>query len=154
MYRIIKEMIHDTQDVEDVLNEAFMPLIKNISTIKNLNPYSLRKYVVSTTRTTTINYIVKRKKQALYEFSPPDELFGSVFAGDQDDIEGILVQQSEIQLLKDALLALPKYEYEILFMREYDGLDDSEIARILGKKENIIRAKNANRVCKSHLHVY
>jgi RNA polymerase sigma-70 factor (ECF subfamily) len=140
MYNTIKKMIHNDQDVEDIINEAILRLIKNISTIRELNTFSLRKYIMSTTKTTTINYLGKKKTKSQYEFIPPDNMLESIPSDDESDTEGILVQLADIQLLKDALRALPKYEYEVLFMREYDGLTDAEIAGILGKKENSVRS--------------
>lgn len=140
MYYTVKKMIHSDQDAEDIINEAILRLIKNITTIRELNTFSLRKYIMSTTKTTTINYLGKKKMKSQYEFIPPDNMLEGIPSDAGSDADGVLIQLADIQQLKDALRLLPKYEYEVLFMREYDGLTDAEIAGLLGKKENAIRS--------------
>jgi len=140
MYNTIKKMIHNDQDVEDIKNEAILRLIKNISTIRELNTFSLRKYIMTATKTTTTNYLSKRKMKTQYEFIPPDNILESIPSEIDSNSKGILIQLAEIEMLKSALRSLPKYEYEVLFMREYDGLTDSEIASILEKNENSVRS--------------
>ena len=140
MYSIIRKTIQNAQDVEDIINEVMLSLIRNIATIRELNEFSLRKYVLSATKTATINYLVRRTKTSQFEFVPHDDMLDAMPASGDHGVDGVLIQLEEIQQLKDALKALPQYEFDILFMREYDGLADSQIASIIGKKENSVRS--------------
>ncbi|HPJ01737.1 MAG TPA: sigma-70 family RNA polymerase sigma factor [Candidatus Limiplasma sp.] len=139
MLRAIRKAGFAYHDAEDVMNDVLIRLIQNLKTLRELNSHSLRKYIYSTVKTTAIRYYIKQDQRAHNEFFPQYDI-DNIQDTAQRNPEEFVIQLSEIERLKDALKALPAYEYEILFMREYDGLTDSEIAAILDKKENSIRA--------------
>ena len=140
MYYMIKKMIRTDQDVEDIINETVIRLIKFIATLRSLNSYSLRKYVMSTTKTTTINYLAKRNITLYNEVNPQDNVLDNMAAVEDYEVDRNMITLDEIQKLKEALKKLPQIEYDVLFMREYDGLTYSEIAYIMCKNENSVRA--------------
>ena len=138
MLRVIRKTGCGYQDAEDVMHESLIRLIDNLPTLRELNEHSLRKYVLSTVKTTAISYAIKQSKNTQNEYMPHHGL-DDIPEGTEKNPENIVIQLSEMERLKTVLKTLPKYEYEILFMREYDGLTDQEIADILNKKENSVR---------------
>lgn len=131
----IKSKVRDEYAAEDILQEVFIKIHKNIEQIDNL--YSLRAWLYRITNNTIIDFY-RRDKQLL----PLDE------AGDKLAVEEELLDMNgEIAAcLQPFLQDLPDKYRRPLELFEIDGMQHKEIAKKLnislsGSKSRVLRAK-------------
>lgn len=120
------------EDAQDVAQEVFLRLHRHLSRI------DLERGVESWLYRTTVNvcYDALRARKggtALEEMAqePPVE------AGQLSDLE----QQERRRLMHQALRHLPEKERAAVVLREIEGLETAEVARILGSTEVTVRSQ-------------
>ena len=82
MYSEIRKIVHDTWDVEDVLQNTLIRLIKKIPLLRTLGRDQLVNYIISTARNTARNHIRDNKRATEFAF---DESIDSLDAARTSD---------------------------------------------------------------------
>ena len=82
MYSEIRKIVHDTWDVEDVLQNTLIRLIKKIPLLRTLGRDQLVNYIISTARNTARNHIRDNKRATEFAF---DESIDSLDAAKTAD---------------------------------------------------------------------
>ncbi|GKX31540.1 hypothetical protein SH1V18_40200 [Vallitalea longa] len=139
MYRQAYHILKDPQLAEDAVQDAFLNIFRNFSTIKykQVCPYS-KSYFIQTVKNRSIDlYRVKTKRRIISY----DELENSLIDG-LADIERTI----KIKEVKKCLKKLPINYQSILIMKYYYGHTYKEISSLLNisdsnVKKRIIRAK-------------
>jgi RNA polymerase sigma-70 factor (ECF subfamily) len=131
----IKTKVSDEYAAEDILQEVFIKIHKNIDQIDNL--YNLRAWLYRITNNTIIDFYRKNKP-----FLPLDEV------GDNIAVEEELIDMNEeiAACLQPFLQNLPDKYRRPLELFEFDGMKHKEISKKLnlslsGSKSRILRAK-------------
>ena len=109
-----------------------------MSRVKGIETCKQKAYIVSIVKNQSINYIVKRNRQGKYSFLTDDAQLAQIVSTEMET-DDHLIRESDISLLKQALLQLPERYQTILRMRYFDELPDREIASYLEVKPNSVR---------------
>ena len=143
MIRQARNLTRNKYDAEDAVNDAFLSLIKHISTIQGLDVGKLRGYVVSTIMNTCRDKLKKqtrRKRKEIYESEDVLERLQSQIP----DVDDRLLRDVDVQAVKAALDKLPEAQSTLLEMKYMLGLPNDEIAEHFGIKPASVRQSLTN----------
>lgn len=139
MYRQAYYILKDPQLAEDAVQDAFLSIFRNFSTIKykKVCPYS-KSYFIQTVRNKSIDLYRAKTKRRIISY---EELENSLI-DDLSDIE----RKIKINEAKRCFRRLPTNYQSILIMKYYYGHTYKEITTLLdlsesNVKKRIIRAK-------------
>lgn len=121
LYRLAYSYMKNMHDAEDVVQEVFIKLLKNIHIFEN-NEHK-KSWLICVTRN-----ICKNK------------LKSSWFKKKQDLIEMPYYDEYKDNTVIDAVMKLPLKYREIIFLYYYEGYKTSEITEIIDKKESTVRS--------------
>lgn len=118
LFQVASRILHNQQDTEDVLHEAFVTILANIDRISELDSPQTRAYLVSIVENRAIDLYRKKQRHPTSEFT---EELGclSAEAYDPDD------------RLANCFLKLPAQQREYLLLRYDKGFSNREIAAML-----------------------
>lgn len=139
MYNVSKKILFDEREVEDAINDASESLIKKIDLLKTMDSCTLRAYVVSTIRNTSLNRLKSKKRLGKRAYLAGDEVFLGIAALGEDVDAGVIGAQ-RIDVIKQMLVRLPERDRDVLTMKYLNDLKDAEIAQALGIKPGSVRA--------------
>ena len=133
----LRARFQSLDDTDDIVQEAYVRLIR----ARTAGPVTNAKsFLFTTARNIALDQI--RRRQVLTT-EPIDELNGPfVIDNGPVPIEAVSHDQ-EMQLLKEALAALPDRCREVFALRKLQGLSRKEIARRMGVSEHTINAQIA-----------
>ncbi len=158
-YGLVRKTVHyitrDAENAEDLVNDTFIKLIKNISSIRTLESCKLAVYVVYTSRSVAINFIKHRDVQQKHIYFGEDADLAEMIPSQIDNIiEDRIVHQEEIAELRDIILKLPEKHKDLLYFKYILELHDGEIADILNIAPDSVRQylTRARRAAKALLH--
>ena len=136
MYRIAYNILHNSTDAEDVVQNTFIKIIDSLEKIRALDSKGTEYYLCKVT--TNAAKDMQKKTNYLPESNVMEEL---------DEIEAdISVEDSvlakmDCESVRNVLKTLPKKEREILFMNLIMGYQPSEIADMYEISSNTARQK-------------
>lgn len=137
MFRMARSLTNSKQDAEDVVSEACVSLIKNISRLRQLDCNVLEGYIISTVKNTA--YMLHRRKKARNEVTGEDAL--QFIADENASADKNILQECTVQELMDAIKLLPENDQVVLRMKYFEKLSDREIAKALDIQEVSVRSK-------------
>ncbi|MEI6843245.1 MAG: RNA polymerase sigma factor [bacterium] len=146
LYGYIYSRIGNRLDAEDILQDVFIKIFRNLKSIK-IGPDGVRPYFYTITRNTIIDFYRKKIPEDTSE-----DLNFIPYEGNTA-FEDMMVKESKIELNK-ILDLLPADAREIVILRYISGLSNKEISKIVGKKEDSLRQTESRslRFLKSKLH--
>jgi len=110
-------------DAEDLAQEVYLKVYKNIETVKDSE---LSKYwLFKVTRNTCLDFHRKNKHRRHSPLGPESEPSESITPESQ------LVSRENLRSLKAAIQQLPKKQKEVFILREYGDLSYQELADVL-----------------------
>lgn len=118
----------DRELVKDVIQDLFLYLWEKRNVIGEINVMTI--YLIRATRNNLISQLRKNQWNVLYDnFDSEDELT------DEQTIESSLIEyerysQNE-QRMRKAIELLPKRQREVLFLKFYQGVSNSDIANLM-----------------------
>ena len=138
MFKTAYNIVEDTHTAEDLVQDCCITIIDNLDKIRGVEPCKQRAYIVSIVKNSSINYVVKRNRRSKYSFLSENE---QVFDGTVSDesVDDRLLQESDIESVRKALLKLSERDRTILRMKYFDQLSDKEIASYLEIKVDSVR---------------
>lgn len=123
MYHVAYDILQNTADAEDVVEESFYIISKNFNRISEIPCQEQGAYFVILTRNTAINLYNKNRRR-----------FQHITEIQREWETGIRVDQfedfAESRLTK-LIAALPKIYQDILYLRYLEGYEPNEIAKML-----------------------
>lgn len=139
MYATARKYIKDANYIEDIVQDSVEKLIKKTSTLRRLNSCTLTAYIVYTVRNTALNHLRRENLKNAHFVSNPENIFEYYESNIDRDPESIYLNiefSNEtwkiLSTLPDMYLALLKGKYIL-------GLDDQELAGIIGCKPSSVR---------------
>ena len=130
LFRLAKQMLDDAEDAQDIVQDAFIRLW-NIR--EKLDQYrSVEALAVVTTR----NLCLDKLKSKKYMTGRVENL--------KDEVEETLSDRKQdlsdvVQKIKEIIRTLPEQQQTIIQLRDIEGYEIEEIAKILDMNENAIR---------------
>lgn len=127
----------DVFEVEDIVSDSIVSLIKKVDQLRSMEHNSLRLYIVSTVRNTSINHFKKKKGLDEHFVSVGDEMVAQVIS--QDSIEQRISLNAELIATIRVIHSLPPKEQVVLRMKCFDKMSNNEIAQATGLAHESIR---------------
>jgi RNA polymerase sigma factor (sigma-70 family) len=124
-------------DIDDLVQETYARILH---AREHASLGSAKAYLFSTARNAAFDYF-RRRKIVSIENTAEIELL-SVFE-DRPGVAETVCHNQELQLLAEAIQALPKRCRHVLTLRKLHGLSHREIAEKLGIAENTVNAQIA-----------
>lgn len=114
------------RDVDDVVQESYL----RIWQARAAQPIaSAKAYLFTVARHLALN-LMRRERRSPLEFSGDIAAFGAL--EDRPGVADVLSEQEKIDLLTDALAALPARTRAIILLHKFEGLTQSEVGARLG----------------------
>ena len=124
-YNLARWLTRNTQDAEDVVQEAYLRAFRFIGSFRGGNA---RTWLLKIVRNTCYTWLHQNRAQQVTD--PFDEQVHTE-ATESQNPETLLLQKAEGQLLNQALEELPTVFREVLVLLEVEGLSYKEIAEVL-----------------------
>ena len=126
---------NDPQRVSDLVQDCFLNLIKNISTIRKLDCCKIDAYIVVVIRRLNINHASKESRTTLLPIDQP-----SVAATSNLRAAEIAQEQEDVKLDLETLLSQLSPRDSLLLQSKYiAGMTDDELAAAFGCQPDSVR---------------
>ena len=133
IYNYIRRLVVSHEDAEDVLQEVFIRVYRNLGQFRGESSLSTWIYRIATNE--SLRLLNRRKdEEAIPAEEVQEELIGKLKASDYIDYENELAVK-----FQEAILSLPEKQRLIFNLRYYDELDYEEISRILDSKVDTLK---------------
>lgn len=141
IYKTILEQMNDTSDLDDVIQETVIRLMKNLAVLRTLNEKARALYIAKTAYTAAMDYgrRAARERSRRVDLEDAAELMS-----DQDLESAVLeneLQRTQLHNLREALKRLSETDRELLIGKYIRGESDETLAGRLGIKPSTIRVR-------------
>jgi RNA polymerase sigma-70 factor (ECF subfamily) len=140
MFKHARRYFQDQTDVEDAVQESFERLIRYLPTLRRLNRNTLAVYIVNVIRSCSMDIYRKRKIEKETNFSDIFEGFEETLVDDFDP-DCLMDSLLSMRQLAQVISQLPEKDQFVLEAKYLQSWCDSEIAEVLGTKENTVRTR-------------
>lgn len=135
MYAVAYSILHDREDAEDAVHQAFLKIADNLTKISQMPCHEMRAYIVMIIRNTAINAYRSNKRRAEH----------SAVLGEEFDPVSSFSHERYTELVS-AIKQLPQKYKDVLFLYCLQGFSAKETAKLLDiSAENVrqraVRAK-------------
>ena len=127
MYHVADKILHNRQDAEDAVHNAFLKIIKKFSRFQNTPAQDLASQIVVIARNEAISLLRKRKGDAPLE--------------EQDGLAEPSEAVSDYHALVDSFTRLPRTYRAVMEMKLLLGYSDGEIAAKLGLSKTAVSTR-------------
>jgi RNA polymerase sigma-70 factor (ECF subfamily) len=125
-YKLARWLTRRDQDAEDVMQEAYLRAFRFFGSFHGSDG---RTWLLAIVRNTFCTWLKKNRPP---EPAIPFDAERHDVASGTDDPEARLLRTEAVQILRDAVDALPKTLRQVLVLRELEGLSYKEIAHVAG----------------------
>ena len=127
MYHVADSVLHNRQDAEDAVHNAFLRIVKQFSRFQNIPVKDLAPQIVVIARNEATSLLRKRKDEAPLE--------------DQEGLAEPPESISDYHALVDSFARLPRTYRAVLEMKLLLGYSDEEIAAKLGLTKTAVSTR-------------
>ena len=130
MYHYIMEVLHDSWQADDVMQESVVKLIDKIDVLRRLSESKRRNYIITTAKNTAISYL--RRESIRKGIAYDDWAKDCIGTQSEEDPEALVLRQEEmeaLQLIWDDLDERSRYLLSSRYILEQSF---EEMARELG----------------------
>ncbi|MEN8115681.1 MAG: RNA polymerase sigma factor [Bacteroidota bacterium] len=124
LYRFVLKSIKDTHKAEDIVQDSFEKLWKNVD---NVDAQKVKSYLFTTAYHTMIDRIRKEKRS----------LFTEEISFNEEGHENNYSDLNEI--LKEAVDRLPEIQRMVVLLRDYEGYNYKEIGELTNLSESQVK---------------
>ncbi len=135
MAMVAFDVLHNYNDVEDVLHDSFVKIANNMDCIKEAESKETRNFVSVIAKHTALDYYRKNRRRQKREFTVEK------LSEHQIPRQYIKDHEEEFGRIMKVLLDLPQDYKEVLMLRYVNCLQDKEIAKVLGLQEGTVRMR-------------
>ena len=135
MATVAYDVLHNYNDVEDVLHDSFIKIANNMHCIKEAESKETRNFVSVIAKRTALDYYRKNKSRQKREFTA--EKLGEY----QIPRQYIKDNEEEFGRIMKVLLELPEDYKEVMMLRYVNRLQEKEIAKVLELREGTVRMR-------------
>ncbi|MBN2696514.1 MAG: RNA polymerase sigma factor, partial [Bacilli bacterium] len=122
-YFVILPILKDKQLTEDILQEAYMKMLKNIDRYQEKN---FLAYLITIAKNLAINEYNRRKRESFVDTIETSE-------SDYSFMDHVEIKAEKEELIKEMLSALDETEKNVILLYNVENLTHREIAAILDK---------------------
>jgi len=124
LYRFVLKSIRDTHKAEDIVQDSYEKLWKNV---ENVNAEKVKSYLFTTAYHTMIDRIRKEKRSS---FSEDLSLKEQGHENNYSDLK---------EILDEAINRLPELQRMVLLLRDYEGYSYKEIGEMARLSESQVK---------------
>ncbi|MFN0120576.1 MAG: RNA polymerase sigma factor [Blastocatellia bacterium] len=135
--RTATRMLGNADDARDAAQEVFLRLHKYLGRFDQARELSPWLYQM----TVNVCHDLGKKRRPHLSLEQEAARGALDHLATTDDIEGDLDTARQKQIISAALLTLPEKERAAIVLRDIEGLETSEVARILGSSETTVRSQ-------------
>lgn len=139
MYRIAYAILHNVQQAEDAVHDAFVAIMRCKSDIGDVKGAETKHFIVQTIRNTAINRYRKNMKDSQH-FTELDDTAAQI-PDEHSDVDECIKHMENTEAVKYILSGLNESDREILLLRCCDELSFKEIAQRLNLSEPAARKR-------------
>lgn len=137
MYKYSYDILHNVQDAEDAVQQAFFTIANHFEKIKSFSCHEMESYIVITIRNTSFNCYKKNKQNSERHAEFDDE---------QISVEIDFFDNIDYESLIKIISRLPLIYKEVLLLRYVEDFSVNQISEMLyisidGVRKRIERAK-------------
>lgn len=135
MFWIANQILRDERDIDEVVQDSFMKIIRNLDKIKKINSKKTKSFISIIVKNTAIDAYRKSLSNRV-EVELEDNL---IFPSDElEEVEKEGLNDIEIAIMK-----LPEIYKEVFLLKYSHELENYEIAKLLDIKESTVRVRLA-----------
>ncbi len=135
MYAQALRVLNDSHAAEDAVSDAMEALIRKISLLKTMDGNKCKAYAVITVRHMAINLYRRNSRETVTE----DEFLEAIPSGGRT--EDHVLENAGVEEIKEAVCRLGGNDRDILMMRYFREMNDTEISRELGIRPAAVRVR-------------
>ncbi len=135
MYWTAHKVMGAGRDLDDVVADACVSLIRKIHVIREMDGNILRAYVISTVRNTALSHLRVEGRRRVRD---ADANMEDLSADEPGPLERVCALDMVARLM-EAVGHLPAREQDVLRMKYLSEMTDAEIAEILGVERVTVR---------------
>ncbi|MCM1062426.1 MAG: sigma-70 family RNA polymerase sigma factor [Eubacterium sp.] len=135
MYSIALNILHNTHDAEDAVQNAFLWIINNLEKISSIPCNERIFYLANMTEHISINILNKKKKHPLEDIEIHEEI------NSDNSVEKAFFENITIEEIKQAIRTMSVTDRLILRLFLFEERSCKEIAEIAGISEENARVK-------------
>ena len=132
VYWHIRRMVVSHDDAEDILQETFIRVFRNLSSFREESSLSTWIYRIATNE--CLRWLEKQKEHVVSAEELQDELTEKLMASEYVDYDN----EMEVKFQK-AILSLPEKQRLVFNLRYYDDLSYEEISQITNSKIDTLK---------------
>lgn len=142
VYRLARKYAPSPSDIDDVVGETFLALIKKIQFLRTIPDHEVLAYIAGTTKRVAADYI--RKKTRIMKREVTDDNIETAAQTDPDQVvDASLIRAATISELKESISRLNPGDQDVLTMKYFMEMSDKEIAAHMGLTVDSVRPKLA-----------
>ncbi len=134
LYWHIRKIVNSHEDANDVIQNAFIKIYRNINKFKGDSKLYTWLYRIATNESLT--FLKKQKRRTTEAIDNPDINLANQLSSSSDDIDGDAVQQ----ILEKAIETLPEKQKLVFRMRYFEETPYQELSEILGTSVGGLKA--------------
>lgn len=134
IYRYVSYQVRDKMTAEDIVEEVFVKAWKAIGTCKGKSQ-TFSAWLYRIAHNHVVNTLRRMNKRVSLESVEMDIETLIEVTNPEQEVEAKLARQE----LLEAMTCLSQNQRQVIMLKFIEGLDNSEIAQILGKREGAIR---------------
>ena len=123
MYAVAYGILHNREDSEDAVHQAFMNLAEHFEKARSIPETEIKAYIIIITRNTAINFYRKNKAEAEHV---------TVLEDDSKAVDIDFFAHIDYDALVKAISGLPEKYKDILFLRYLQEFSPKEVSDMLG----------------------
>ncbi len=139
LYSIAWDILKDSHDVEDCLNEARLKLLGYLGKLEDLDSTEAKAYICKTVKSVAIDRYRKKKKEPLAVGIGGDVLECAVKEGKHQ--LDVIAKYELAEDIRDVLNLLKPIERKIIIMHRYYNYTYEEIGKELDMSKDAVRKK-------------
>lgn len=145
MCQVCYNILMHAQDAEDAAMSAMVRIAENASKFLDKDRNEIAVLVVIYTRNAALSYYNQRKRRntistTVYDENVADDV-QMEFPDESQDVQKIVINNETLHMIKAALEQLSDEQKDVILLRYYYGYRYTEMTKILGVPENVIRAR-------------
>lgn len=139
LYFIAWRILKDEMRAEDAVHNGFLKMVKNFDKYHEQSYTNLVKMSCIIVRNAAIDMI--REQEKLCYFSEETGMNEDALADESEDLLDAIIQDFDMEILKQSLSELPSEEKELIYLRYSIGLKPKEIGAIMNMSSAMVRKK-------------
>lgn len=135
MFWIANQILNDERDIEEVVQDIFIKIIRNLDKIEKINSKKTKSFISIIVKNTAIDIYRKNLSNKVEVELDDNFIFPS------DELEEVEIEG--LNNIEIAIMKLTEIYKEVFLLKYSHELENNEIAKLLNIKESTVRVRLA-----------